>query len=138
MQLRFFPVTLIAFAATVIAPPAWPAQEQIVSSGQITFISGGIGEDAVEYLRALSKDFNLKLIFAHKDGHYLADVAVTIGDARGAKVLEIVSDGPWFLGKLAPGKYQVTASYEGVSFTRATAIPGAGQRELIFRWDHAD
>ena len=138
MRLRFLLVTLIAFAATVMASPAWPAEEQIVSSGQITFVSGGVGEDAVEHMRALSKDFNLKLIFAHKDGHYLADVAVTVGDARGAKVLEIVSAGPWFLGKLAPGKYQVTAIYEGVSFTRATTILDAGQRELIFRWDHAD
>jgi hypothetical protein len=61
-------------------------------------------------------------------------VTVVISDARGAKVLDAVSEGPVFLANVAPGKYQVNATYAGESFTRETAVPVTGYRELIFRW----
>lgn len=138
MTLRFLLFTLIAFAAMVAAPPARSADDQVMSSGTVKFVSGGVGEDSAARIAALSKDFNLKLLFAQKDGHYLADVAVTISDAQGKKLLAAVAEGPWLLARLAPGKYQVTAAFEGESFTRATTIPATGQRELIFRWERAE
>src|SRR3990167_7162022 len=138
MRLRFLPFILITCGAAAAAGIAQSAQNQIMTSGQVTFASGGVGEDSLQRMEALSKDFNLKVIFALKAGNYLADVAVVISDARGAKVLETVSEGPWFLAKLPPGKYQFTATYESESFTRATTIPATGQRELIFRWERAE
>jgi hypothetical protein len=65
---------------------------------------------------------------------YLADVTVVISDTSGAKVLNAVSDGPFLLVNVAPGKYQVSVTYAGESFTRATTVPVTGQRELVFRW----
>lgn len=86
-------------------------------------------------MKLLGKEFNLKLLFAAKDGHYLADVAVTISDARNSNVLGTVSEGPFLFARLAPGKYQITATYAGVSQTRSTTIAAAGRRELTFRWE---
>jgi hypothetical protein len=137
MKPGLFLFVLVAVAATVAAVPARSADDQVMSSGSVKFVSGGVGEDSAERISALSKDFNLKLLFAQKDGHFLADVAVTISDAQGKKVLEAVSEGPWLLARLAPGQYQVTAAFDGESFTRATTIPATGQRELIFRWERA-
>jgi len=129
---------LIACGAAAPAGTVQSAQNEIMTSGQVTFASGGVGEDSLQRMEALSKDFNLKVIFALKAGNYVSDVAVVISDARGAKVLETVSEGPWFLAKLPPGKYQFTATYESESFTRTTTIPATGQRELIFRWNRAE
>ena len=135
MRPRFLPFTLTTFAAMLATEPARPAQDQPTSSAQVTFVSGGVGADSAERMVALSKDFNLKLLFAARDGHYLAEVAVAISDARGAKVLEAVSEGPFFLARLGPGKYQVKVVYEGISLSRATTVPVTGRRELVFRWE---
>lgn len=137
MRLQFLLVLLIVFGAAAAAGTV-QAQSQIMTSGQVTFASGGVGEDSLQRMQALSKDFNLKVIFALKAGNYVSDVAVAISDARGAKVLETVSEGPWFLAKLPPGKYQFTATYESESLTSTATIPATGQRELIFRWDRAE
>lgn len=138
MRFKILLFVLIACGAAVAAGTAQSAQNQIMTSGQVTFASGGVGDDSLQRMEALSKDFNLKVIFALKAGNYVSDVAVVISDVRGAKVLETVSEGPWFLAKLPPGKYQFTATYENESFTRATTIPATGQRELILRWDRAE
>ena len=138
MRLRFLLFILIACGAAAAAGSAQSAQNEIVTSGQVTFASGGVGEDSLQRMAALRKDFNLKVIFALKAGNYVSDVAVVISDARGAKVVETVSEGPWFFAKLPPGKYQFTATYESESSTRATTVPATGQRELIFRWDRAE
>ena len=119
----------------MMVPPLLSAQGQAAPGGQATFISGGVGEDSAARMTARGQEFNLKLLFAAKDGHYLADVAVTISDVRGGKVLEAVSAGPFLFARLAPGKYQVTASYAGVAQTRNTTIAVSGRRELIFRWE---
>lgn len=135
MQPQLFLLALFALGITITGVPAHSAQDEVKSSGGVTFVSGGVGEDSAGRMAALAKDFNLKLLFAAKDGHYLADVAVEISDARGAKVLETAAEGPFLLARLAPGKYQVKATYAGQSSTRATTIPATGQRELIFRWE---
>ena len=129
MKKRFMQAMWLVLVATFAAAPALWAQ------GQAAFVSGGVGADSAERMAALGKEYNLKLLFAAKDGHYLADVAVTIGDEHNGKVLETVSEGPFLFVRLAPGKYQVTANYAGAAQTRSTTIAATGRRELIFRWD---
>jgi hypothetical protein len=50
-------------------------------------------------------DFDLKLVFAEPDGHYLADVPVAIEDSHGDAVLRATSQGPWFYAELPLGHY---------------------------------
>ena len=134
MKNRFFVCATIVFVVALAAAPVQPAEERAAVFGQIVFVSGGVGADEAERMAALSKDFNLKLLFAARDGHYLADVNVAISDARGSRLLDAVSEGPFFLANVVPGKYQVKATYAGESYTRETTVPLTGQRELIFRW----
>jgi len=101
----------------------------------VKFASGGVSDDSAERMAALGKEFNLKLLFAAKDGHYLADVAVRISDAGNRKVLETVSEGPFLFAQLSPGKYVINATYAGTVQTRSTTIAATGRRELIFRWE---
>jgi hypothetical protein len=53
-------------------------------------------------------------------------------------MLDTVSEGPWFLAKLVPGKISITAACKAESRTVATAIPATGQREVVFRLECGD
>jgi len=123
----------IAVLAAFLAFPAIAADEEIRSSGQINFVSGGVGEESLERMVALSGDFNLKLLFANRAGEYLADISFAVSDARGGRILDAVSEGPWFLATLPPGKYRITAGCREESRTVSAAIPATGQREVVFR-----
>ena len=98
----------------------------------IQFLSGGIGMEERSAMQAEGRAYNLKLSFSLKDGAYLADVRVAI-DSRKKPLVEADSDGPLFYAKLPPGKYRITASYQGRTQTRAVAI-GKHATNLYFRW----
>lgn len=100
----------------------------------IPYVSGGIGVDERATLRARGKEDNLKLTFALEDGHYLGDAAVLITDATGHKVLEALSQGPWFLAKLPAGTYTVRATALGKTFLQVVQVPVRGQKQVHFAW----
>ena len=101
----------------------------------IKHMSAGIGADSSDRMSELGKEYNLRLLFAAKDGHYLADVAVSIADSANRKLLEAVADGPFFFAVLPPGKYTITVTYAGAVQSRATTVAASGRRELVFRWE---
>jgi hypothetical protein len=101
----------------------------------ITFISGGVGQGEIEYLRSLEGDYNLRLLFAAEGtGEFLADVRVKIADAKGKTVLDTVSDGPRFLAKIPPGSYRITADRNGTPITRSVKISGKRAASEAFFW----
>jgi len=124
----------LLLGAGVSVLPVSAAGETIMTSGNVKYVSGGVGDDSDARMQSLGKEFNLKLLFAAKDGHYLADVALTIVNERGVKVLDTTSEGPWLFAALAPGKYRITATYAGTAVTRDTTVPASGRREVFFRW----
>jgi len=79
----------------------------------IPYVSGGVGIDEWDALRAVSGDYNLRVTCALREGNYLSDVHVTIQNATGATVLETIPQGPWLFSKLPPGKYTVIANSQG-------------------------
>ena len=100
----------------------------------ISYLSGGIGEEERDALRQMDREYNVKLIFAAKDGVYVSNVNVTIEDGSGKKVLEAVSDGPWFYAKLPPGKYNVMAQVRGQRHKRVVEVGQQKQAQLQFSW----
>ena len=105
----------------------------------IPYVSGGVGLDEREQFDAISKNYNLKLVFAGKRGEYTADVRVEILDRIGKKVLDAVADGPWFFSKLPPGKYTVTVTMMGKEKQQRVNI-GKNQKQttLRFYWNESD
>jgi len=76
----------------------------------IEYRAGGVGLEEREAMQAVSHDYSLMLSFARKGGTaYAADTEVTIRDARGRVVLDVVAEGPWLLVRLPAGQYRVTA-----------------------------
>lgn len=112
-------------------PGVAEAQEQRTSPEGIPYVSGGVGTDEREALKALAGQYNLKIEFAATQGNYLGDIRVTL---RGPVSLDAVSEGPWFLAKVPPGSYSVTAASEGASKTMSVTVGPDIQKTLVFRW----
>lgn len=122
----------VLFAAIALSAAAQP--ERIVERGGVAYVSGGIGEDSQERLRAREAEFNLKLVFTLLEGNYLADVGVVIKDAAGRTVVEHVAEGPIFLARLSAGRYAVSATYEGRTVNRDLQVGVARLRTEYLRW----
>lgn len=121
---------LLAGADDSSAPTLQP-----VTEGGITYVSGGIGLEEIQALNEGTGDYNLKLVFAEKgSGAYIADVKLSIMNMKGQKILEAVSDGPWFFVKLAPGRYKISAEAEGQSQVQQARVGGGRQTQLHFYW----
>ena len=124
--------TLLGLASLV---PVAVANDAIVkNTGGVTYVSGGVGEESIGQLSALSKDFNLKLVFALKSGDYLSGVGVAIANASGKTLLNTTSDGPWFLTKLPTGNYQIVATFAGTAVTRQVSVGATNLTVADMRW----
>lgn len=119
---------------SVAADSNEPVCQPVTESG-ITYVSGGNGLEERQALNDVSGDYNLKLVFAEKQsGSYLADVKLSIMDMKGRKVLEAISDGPWFLAKLVPGRYKITAEIAGKTQVRQAKVGSGRLAQLYFYW----
>ncbi len=102
--------------------------------GNVSYVSGGIGDDEVDEIRLRERDFNLKLLFAERDGSYLGSVDVVVLNAKGEKVLEANAVGPFLLVRLPPGSYVMKASMNGQEQQRKLSITEKRRSEGVFRW----
>ncbi|KRC86155.1 hypothetical protein D3C87_707040 [compost metagenome] len=110
-----------------------PVQHQ----GPVEYVSGGIGIDESEAMKAAASHYPLALTFAaQRDGKadYVADVAVVIRDAQGKSVLQVTAEGPYMLVKLPAGSYKVSATYNGKAQEREVSVQGAGTVRAMFEW----
>jgi len=100
----------------------------------IPYVSGGVGEDEEEAIRAVGKQYNLKLSFAVKSGEYLADVKVKVQDKAGKVMLDTVSEGPCFFAKVPKGTYRVTAESAGQPIAKTATVGATGSANLNLYW----
>ncbi len=100
----------------------------------VSYVSGGVGTASIDRLNTVASGFNLKLVFASKSGAYLADVRVKIADSTGRTLLDVPSEGPWFLAKLPTGNYQIIATFAGNAVRQHVSISTEKLRTVDFRW----
>ena len=129
-------VVAAVLAATTLLPSGASArsEELVTAPSGVTYVSGGVSTEAVDRLRAMEPEFNLKMVFALKSGEYVSDVKVEVVDATNKVVLDTSTEGPWLLAKLPAGNYQVNASYRRSVEHRAIAVGSGSLKTLDFRW----
>jgi hypothetical protein len=81
-----------------------------VQEGNMTYITGGVGDEERNALEAQAQYYNLKITNADKTGHYAADTNVTIQSKNGREMLSANDTGPLLYAKLPPGEYTITAT----------------------------
>ncbi len=104
------------------------------TSGGINYVSGGVGDESIGRLNALSSNFDLKLVFAMNSGEFASAVRVVITDIKGVTILDTTSEGPWFFTRLPAGNYHVAATFAGKTVTHQAAVEPTKLRTVDFRW----
>ncbi|ACY35134.1 hypothetical protein [Comamonas thiooxydans] len=125
-------LALAASAALGLPALAQGRIPDMQQAGVLRYSCGGIGEDESTLMRAAMKDYPLSLLFAQKDGAYLANVAVEVSSGKDSS--RFTANGPVCLIQLPAGSYKITATTrEGASQTQAAEI-GKGPHQLDFRY----
>lgn len=119
--------------------------QQIVAAQQLPAVQfylntayqcGGIGSDQAKAFSAVTKQYPLSLHFGQQYGSrvaFIADVQVVMRDENDQTVLNITSDGPICLLDIDPGRYQVFATYEGVTLHQHVDVTRQGH-QVRFTW----
>lgn len=125
-----FPCVLSSF-------PAFAEQSglQPQTQGDVSFVSGGVGIEEQNTLRAMQSDYNVSLLFSVQGtGEYLSDVKITITDTSGNVYLDTVADGPKLFANLKAGRYIVTANQDGRVVRKTATVGGKHRTSLSFTW----
>ena len=128
-------VVALALACLAAAPRAVARAEEVARAPSgVMYVSGGIGTDAVDLLKSMQRDFNLKMVLADKAGEYLSDVRVTITDIGGRVLLDAVTEGPLLMAKLPAGRYRVDATFDGRPKRQNIAVTTNKLTSVGFQW----
>lgn len=136
--------TVRALLAALVTATAWCSAwagnlPPVKTQGAVTYLSGGIGQDEARAVEAAAPRWPAVLEFVKnqapsRQGAFLANVSVRITDPAHHTVLATVSDGPFVLARLAPGRYDVEATVEGRTLTRALHVAATGSTREVFVW----
>jgi hypothetical protein len=110
---------------------------KVQTQGNITYISGGIGEDEAAAMKAESKSWPLSIEFSEhlvSQDLWVAQVYLRILDSKGKTLFDTTVDGPIFLGKVSPGSYELLATYQGVTKRRVIEIKQGQHIKESFNW----
>lgn len=110
------------------------AELSVVKNNDVSYVSGGAGDEEQKQLAAMSDRFNLKVTMALSNGDYVSGVNVAIQDTQGKMVLNAVADGPILLASLKPGTYTVAATLNGKKLEKPAQIGASRQQEITFSW----
>lgn len=87
-----------------------PAIERGTSPAGVDYVSGGAGAEERLALGEQRGRYSFWLTTAQlKNGAYLSNIRVRIRDEEQHLVLDHVTDGPWLMAQLPPGRYEVEA-----------------------------
>lgn len=128
---RFLALAAIAFCGGVKA-----AGEGPVPPPAPRYIVGGITDDERTELRSQVERHSLWLVTAvSRTGAYLADVRVRLWDERHRLVFDDSLSGPWLLIDLAPGRYDIEATFGDQTQRRATTLHAGDHRQVLLYFD---
>jgi hypothetical protein len=126
-------VVMVTGSGLAAVPGQGPILQERVSRG-IPYLSGGSTPDERHEMTNMSKQFNLKLVFAKWSGEYISKVEVVIQDPGRKDLVVTESNGPWFFAKLPRGHYKVLVNYNGRHWESREISVGKQLQTDTFRW----
>lgn len=131
----------IVLSAVMLQVPAHAQAEgalpPVQKSGEVDYLTGGVGLDESTAIKSASGQWPLSLVFSVQAGgraQFASDVKLEIHDAKGALALDVTATGPYLLARLAPGSYSLRATLAGKTLERKVQVKqGASSRvELVW------
>lgn len=110
---------------------------EIESRSNLSCMMGGIGQSESESMRVEARNWPLAIEFSEhlgKSDVWISGTQLTIVNAKGATIFDEPCNGPMFLARLAPGKYQLIASYQGISKKKTIEIQEGKSLKESFNW----
>jgi hypothetical protein len=107
------------------------------TQGDIAYLSGGVGKQEAKAFEHAQSRYPLSLEFVqHAKPHdeFLSNVDVSIKDKTGKSVLHAMADGPFFLAKMQPGRYTISAKENGKTEMRHLTLAAHKPEHLVFIW----
>jgi hypothetical protein len=107
------------------------------TTGNVSYLSGGIGIDESTAMKQAASKYSLELVFSAKAGAaaaYLADVHVKVSDRSGKAVIDTVANGPYLLANLPNGNYRVEAISKDVTKTANVTVTKGSHKRVVFSW----
>jgi len=105
----------------------------------VRYVSGGASASELVALHGQRDAFSLWVVTtALKSGAYLADVEVTIRDARKQIVFQQKLEGPWLFIDLPLGSYEVEATLNSETFKRRTTLRKGDHHQVFFQFNTGD
>ncbi|HWL27958.1 MAG TPA: carboxypeptidase regulatory-like domain-containing protein [Burkholderiaceae bacterium] len=132
-----------ALAATIatslgLAMQAHAQLPPVQMDGSTAYVTGGFGLEESTAIKEAMNQYPLALTFTSRDegtAAYAGDVQVVIRNKDDATVLNVTSKGPYLLVRLAPGPYQVFATYNNQTQSRKITIGETGTERVTFGWN---
>ncbi|WP_237068290.1 carboxypeptidase-like regulatory domain-containing protein [Microbulbifer guangxiensis] len=127
---------LTVFAAlSLITSQGSAAITGVKETGNIRYVSGGVGEAARNEFERAAEAFDVKLELATASGAYLASTNVWVFGPGGQQLLATTTSGPLLLLDLPAGSYRIEAEHDGRrQGARVTVAEGEKVKPLTLSW----
>ncbi|WP_449369625.1 hypothetical protein [Thiomonas sp.] len=103
---------LVGALAACLLSPALSRAAEVHHVGDISYVCGGVGEDAMNALKKMSPQFNLGFWMVEGPrGVYLADVPIRI-EKQGKTVASFTASGPLCYVKAPAGRYTLVGTHK--------------------------
>jgi hypothetical protein len=123
-----------AAARSVLPGEAVPLPE-VQTSGEVSYVSGGIPFEQLPAFNAARSQFPLNIEVYERDGSrnaFTADADVRVINAKsGDVVLETKTEGPYLWAKVPPGQYKVETTLNGKVKEARVSVNGAKTARTI-------
>jgi hypothetical protein len=105
------------------------------SGKNITYMTGGIGEDEVDAMRPYAKKFTLNLLFSEGVvGRWATDVNVNIYNEQSESVFRVVGSKPVLYVNLPAGTYTILANNNGIKLRHKLTLEENTNQKVVLNW----
>ena len=132
---------IVVLASVVLSTSALAEEPMLLPKaevlGNVTYVTGGIGEDETAAMRGVAKSYQLEIVFVQKlkeQEQFISDVKVKIQDAQNNSVLDITTEGPFLLANLPNGKYVITAEFNNLIKRQQVSVNAKKHQKVVFWW----
>lgn len=102
--------------------------------GNVTFVTGGVGDEEKAVFSQIRRDYNLHLMNSGRDGGFTGDTNVRIFDKSGNEVVNAIA-GPLFYAQLPRGSYTVEVTNQGVIQKKNVSVSSPNSKDINFIWN---
>lgn len=125
---------VIAAALHAIPAQAADGMPEVQQQGDISYVTGGIGDEERSALEGMQQGYNLRITSTDDTGHFSGDdTRIVVSDLKQHGLLD-VTGGPFFYAILPEGRYSVEGFSDGQSKKQAITIASGKPVDVHFSW----